>query len=93
MIDQPPTKEWLQKHGGIVSESICPICGNVRYEGAGHHPWHRLSGYDIVCCTSCYKNNWDGWVGINAERILAMLKEKGVEPPPRNEKGWLPLEF
>lgn len=87
------TKEWLLEHGGIAQEVTCDICGRTYYQGMGYYPLRKVSGYEFFCCDGCYEGNWDGWGPIREQRVLDLLAQKGIEPPPRNEKGWLPREF
>ena len=93
MRNREITKEWLLAHGGIANEIVCEICGDKFLDGVNYHPGHMLHGYNIYCCKSCYECNWDGWAPQYETRIFNLLKKKGIIPPPRNEKGWLPREF
>lgn len=87
------TKEWLLAHGGIAQEVKCDICGGKLYQGMGHYPLRKVSGYELFCCSGCYGGNCDGWNPRYEAKLLAHLKANGIKPPPRNEKGWLPREF
>ena len=87
------TKEWLLEHGGIAQEVKCDICGKTYYQGKGYYPLRKVEGYGLFCCDICFDSNWDGWNPNHEAKILAHLKANGIEPPPRNEKGWLPREF
>ncbi len=73
--------------------AICHVCNRVKNNGNGKYDLRKCSGYEIFVCDSCFEGNWDGW-GLHCEpRILAILEEKGLLPPKRNAKGWLPREF
>lgn len=87
------TKEWLLAHGGTAQEVKCDICGGKLYQGMGHYPLRKIGGYGLFCCSTCYDCNWDGWNPRYEKKILERLKEEGIMPPLRNEKGWLPREF
>ena len=87
------TKEWLLSHGGICNELVCDVCGEKFLDGMDYHPGHVLHGYEMYCCKICWEGNWDGWNPSHEKKILTHLKEKGISPPPRNAKGWLPREF
>lgn len=87
------TKEWLMAHGGIVNEIKCGVCGQPFLDGMGYHPGRMLRGYGLYCCKTCFEGNWDGWAPHYEKAILAHLEKKGIKIPPRNENGWLPIEF
>ena len=93
MKDTEVTKEWLLAHGGIAQEVRCDICGGKFYQGMGYYPLRKVGGYELFCCQICYDGNWDGWNPRREPRLLARLKELGVEPPPRLANRLLPREF
>ena len=71
----------------------CDVCGQEYPHGHGIYEGRKLAGYDIAVCSSCYGGNWDGWAPDHESRIKDILQKKGISPPPRNAKGWLPREF
>jgi hypothetical protein len=91
--DADEEKKFIASQGIIPDEIQCDICGAIHYQGAGVYPLRKISGYELFCCDVCYDGNWDGWNPHHEERLLAHLKERGVTPPKRNEKGWLPRSF
>lgn len=86
-------KSGIESRGGKPQKVNCDFCGMPHYEGKGYYPLRQLSGYGLFCCTPCYEGNWDGWNSMYEPILLAQLNKLGIEPPPRNEKGWLPREF
>ncbi|WP_432735716.1 hypothetical protein [Maridesulfovibrio sp. FT414] len=71
----------------------CPVCGNEYQHGPQIYEGRTCSGYDIEVCETCYDCNWDSWNSEAEETLLAILEEKGTEPPERNDKGFLPRNF
>ena len=71
----------------------CEVCDEKYQHSHGIYKGKKLTGYDIVVCLRCYDSNWDGWVSEKEARIRDLLDNKGIAPPPRNAKGWLPREF
>lgn len=71
----------------------CDVCGGSYDAGPHRYTFHKLKGYDICVCETCYASNWDGWGPIIEPRILQILADKGKQVPKRNAKGWLPREF
>ncbi|WP_231736610.1 hypothetical protein [Sphingobium sp. CCH11-B1] len=69
------------------------VCGRPKDYGPQVYDLRKLYGYDIMACKTCCSANDDGWGPFLEPIILKRLKEKGIEPPKRNAKGWLPLEF
>jgi hypothetical protein len=86
-------KKFIVSEGMDPLEVKCDICGNVHYQGKGVYPLRKVSGYGLFCCDICYRGNLDGWSPRYEAKLLSSLKEKGVNPPPRNAKGFLPIEF
>ena len=86
-------KKFIIAEGMVPFEVKCDICGESHYQGAGVYPLRKVSGYEIFCCDICYDGNWDGWNQRHEAKLLDHLKKIGVNPPQRNEKGWLPREF
>ncbi|WP_137405873.1 MULTISPECIES: hypothetical protein [Sphingobium] len=79
-----------------MSEAIkinCEVCGRPKDYGPHVYDLRKLQGYGIMACTICCSANEDGWGPFPEPIILKRLEEKGIEPPKRNAKGWLPLEF
>jgi hypothetical protein len=72
----------------------CELCGKDIQMGPHRYEGKMLSGYRLqVCVSGCYEGNLDGWTQHYEAKLLARLKELGIEPPPLNAKGWLPREF
>ena len=86
-------KKFILSEGMIPFEVKCNICGATHYQGKGVYPLRKVSGYGLFCCDTCYEGNWDGWNPRLEAKLLDHLKKIGVNPPPRNGKGWLPREF
>ena len=91
--DATEERKLILANGGIPVEVKCDVCGETHYQGWGCYPLRKVRGYGFFCCKICYAGNWDGWNPDHEAKILAYLKEKGIEPPLRNAKGWLPQEF
>lgn len=72
--------------------SNCDICRKEVKYGKGAYGLRKIERYDLHCCSNCYDGNHDGWGPHSEPRILAILKEKKLPIPERNEKGWLPRE-
>lgn len=71
--------------------SKCAVCGGSYQHGPHRYEGHKLDLYgNVFCCDSCWQGNWDGWGSVAEPKILAILKEKSLPTPNRNEKGWLP---
>ena len=70
----------------------CGVCGKPiqmgphRYEGT----WNKT--YQLTACSACNAGNWDGWAPHLEERVTQVLRDKGLNIPPRNSKGFLPHE-
>ena len=92
-INSEEEKKFIASKGMVPYEVKCDICGEIHYKGAGVYPLRKVSGYELFCCKICYDGNWDGWAPQYEDKLRGRLKEMGVEPPPRNEKGWFPREF
>ena len=88
-------EEWeiIRASGCTPQEVRCDVCGELHYQGKGCYPLQKVSGYEMFCCQTCLKGNWDGWNRCHEQKILEHLKAKGIKPPRRNEKGYLPMEF
>ncbi len=71
----------------------CPVCGSKYQFGPHIYNGHVLQGWDICVCSICYEGNWDGWTPYYEPKLLAILKEKNIEPPARNAKGFFPRDF
>ena len=74
--------------------SVCFMCGEQFQMGPPPHLYDGkyIRRYDIAICRMCYDANWDGWAPLWEEQLIRHLKEKGLEIPERNEKGWLPRD-
>ncbi|WP_139816892.1 hypothetical protein [Escherichia coli] len=71
----------------------CEICGKDIRFGPHLYEAHRLELYgNVFCCHDCWENNWDGWSPNAEPTILRILKEKNLQIPERNKKGWLPRD-
>ena len=69
----------------------CDICGQTFISHIHRHEGHVLHLYgNATCCNGCWEGNWDGWNSTNELRTLQIIKEKGLNTPPRNQKGLLP---
>lgn len=68
----------------------CPVCDKKfqmemhRYEGK----W--IPTYKITVCSSCYRNNWDGWQPQSEEKVTEVLRSEGLPGPTRNSKQLRP---
>ena len=91
--DAEAEKAFIEKEGMDPLAVKCDICGGIHYQGMGVYPLTKVSGYELFCCDVCYNGNWDGWNPRYEDMLLEHLKKIGVNPPSRNEKGWLPREF
>lgn len=81
-------KDWEKS---FDQNCVCAICGFPFVRHPHIYEGHILHLYgDVICCNNCWEGNEDGWGPNREPRILEILKEKGLEPPPRNEMGWLP---
>ena len=83
--------------GGTVSNfkhtEKCFCCGTEFQFGPHIYDGKHIPGYGITVCRACYEGNWDGWAPHYEVLVLAHLKNKGIEPPARNSKGWLPRDW
>lgn len=68
----------------------CFTCGGEFQFGPHVYDGRHIAAYDMTFCMGCYGGNWDGWAPRYEPRILAHLKDKGLEAPARNEGGYLP---
>ena len=77
-----------------INEYPCELFDFHKYKDGPHvhegHVLHRYGG--IAVCSTCWNGNEDGWSPNCEERLLRILKEKGLKEPPRNANGWLPRE-
>jgi hypothetical protein len=71
----------------------CEVCDEVVQYGQGLYQGAPLSGYDIFACYECINGHHDGFGPSHSARIVQILDKKGIKHPPKNQKGWLPLEF
>lgn len=70
----------------------CDICGRTFTSHLHVHEGHALKLYGAHCCDNCWSGNWDGWNPKYEAKILALLKDKGLPVPARNENGLLPRD-
>jgi hypothetical protein len=70
----------------------CDICGGSFEYGPNRYAGRWLRRYEMLACDGCLRGNHDGSGPFAESRILAHLNRKGLRPPARNEKGWLPME-
>jgi hypothetical protein len=70
----------------------CDVCGSSFQYGPHRYAGRWLPRYQMLACDACLRGNHDGWGPVHEPRVLGHLERKGIEPPPRNEQGWLPLE-
>lgn len=71
---------------------MCGICGNGFQMGPNQYDGKWIPRYQLSVCRSCYEGNWDGWGPVAEEKLLPHLREKGIEIPERNSKGWIPRD-
>lgn len=71
----------------------CDVCGMQTEAGPHRYTGKVLRGYQIWACEICRSSNFDGWGPIREPTLMKILRDKGIDPPARNAKGWLPLEF
>jgi len=79
----------------LSSEKIiqtCDLCGSPYQHGPHRYEGHKAHLYGIMVCDSCWQDNWDGWNPRFEEKLLSVLKEKGLPIPERNEKDRLPRD-
>lgn len=91
--DAEEEKAFIESEGMIPFKVKCDFCGGIHYQGMGVYPLRKVSGYGLFCCDVCYAGNHDGWNPRYETMLFEHLNKIGVNPPPRNEKGWLPREF
>jgi hypothetical protein len=71
----------------------CSLCKNKFTHDEGRYEGHILKLYgNVFCCDRCWTLNHDGWNPHHEERLMKILKERGIPTPPRNEKGFLPRD-
>lgn len=70
----------------------CATCGGEFRMGPDRYEGQHVPRYQITVCGSCYAGNWDGWAPHFEDRVVAVLKSKGLPIPERNAKGWLPRD-
>jgi hypothetical protein len=69
----------------------CDVCGQKFKFGPHLYEGHRLVLYGgAFACNACWVGNHDGWAPHLEPAILVLLKERGLEPPPRNANNLLP---
>ena len=77
-----------------IIEYPCELFNFHKYKDGPHihegRVLHRYGG--IVVCPTCWSGNEEGWNPNCEERLLRILKEKGLKEPPRNPVGLLPRE-
>ena len=71
----------------------CICCQRSFQFGPSTYEGRHLPGYKMMVCRDCYDANWDGWAPHYEGFILKHLREKGIQPPPRNANGWLPRDW
>ena len=91
--DAEEEKKFILSQGMNPYKVKCDFCGGIHYQGMGVYPLRKVSGYGLFCCGICYAGNHDGWNPRYEAMLFEHLNKIGVNPPPRNEKGWLPREF
>jgi hypothetical protein len=70
----------------------CEVCDSSVQFGPQRYCGKFIQLYGLFACDDCLKGNWDGWGPVAEVKILAHLHKHGIAIPPRNKKGWLPLE-
>jgi hypothetical protein len=69
----------------------CPLCDFEFQHGPQRYEGHVLESYGgIMVCDHCWGGNWDGWTPLYEDYLRAILKNKNLPVPERNEKGLLP---
>jgi len=70
----------------------CPLCDKSYQYGHQIYEGYYCKLYDIRVCGICWEYNWDGWNPRHEEKLIEILKNKGLPIPERNNKGWFPRE-
>lgn len=68
----------------------CFLCSRPFQFGPHVYAGRSIKAWDIIACDICTSSNWDGLVPQQHPRLIAHLKERGVEIR-LNEEGWLPI--
>lgn len=71
----------------------CAVCRSQGQHGPHVYEGRKAFGYEMGVCWTCYNASAHGWAMRYESKILALLKQKGIAPPPRNAYGLLPREF
>lgn len=70
----------------------CFICNQDFQHNHGVYEGAPRKTYGFISCLRCYEFNWDGWAPGYEKKILQYMEDNGIDPPKRNEKGWLPRD-
>lgn len=70
----------------------CELCHSEFQFGPHRYDGKHIARYQMTVCRTCYQANHDGWAPAWEERVLAVLKEKGLPVPERNAEGYLPRD-
>lgn len=68
----------------------CLICEQDYQHGPDLYEGRKCDAYGFMVCSRCFESNWDGWNSSYEKKILEHCKDKNINPPVRNKKGWLP---
>jgi hypothetical protein len=69
----------------------CDLCGMKVQYGPHRYDLHKWYNYDIFVCRMCHVANEDGIGPLFEPKFESILKEKGIDLPIRNKKGWYPI--
>jgi len=75
---------------GNKKTHTCFTCNNKFQMEKHKYDGKWIQVYQIEVCIDCWHSNWDGWTPHFGNKIIEYLKEKGLQIPPMNEKGFLP---
>lgn len=69
----------------------CFCCGRQVQFGPHRYDGRAAQLYgNVPVCMTCWSANWDGWSPTVEPKLLALLAERGLPVPARNENGLLP---
>jgi hypothetical protein len=69
-----------------MTDSLCHLC-------LGAPSAHRVAGYSISVCKSCWQAAERGWPKQWEDTLFAALGRAGLLIPDRNRAGRLPREY
>ena len=68
----------------------CDLCSRPFQFGPHVYQGRPIKTWDIMACGICTSQNWDGLVPERHHRLMAHLKERGIEVR-LNDEGRLPI--